>query len=121
MSDERDLVEQRLDELLASHPPADTPEQEFWGAQFDLGLPSGADTRAAEPLRVAHPREAVVELGAPELLLGRGRRRSVGEQRLQPPLDHRTLVAGHGSPSSWFARGRDDPAVAPDHLTVNAP
>ena len=38
MSDERALVEERLAELLASHPPADTPEQEFWGAQFDLGL-----------------------------------------------------------------------------------
>jgi alkylation response protein AidB-like acyl-CoA dehydrogenase len=38
VSDERALVEERLAELLASHPPEDTPEQEFWGAQFDLGL-----------------------------------------------------------------------------------
>jgi alkylation response protein AidB-like acyl-CoA dehydrogenase len=31
-------VDQRLDQLLAEHPPGDTPAQEFWGAQFDLGL-----------------------------------------------------------------------------------
>jgi alkylation response protein AidB-like acyl-CoA dehydrogenase len=31
-------VDQRLDQLLAEHPPSDTPAQEFWGAQFDLGL-----------------------------------------------------------------------------------
>ena len=27
-----------VDELLASHPPESTDPQEFWGAQFDLGL-----------------------------------------------------------------------------------
>src|ERR1700757_3805911 len=32
------LVGQRIDQLLADHPPASTPAQEFWGAQFDLGL-----------------------------------------------------------------------------------
>ena len=32
------LVDQRIDQLLADHPPATTPAQEFWGAQFDLGL-----------------------------------------------------------------------------------
>jgi len=32
------LVDQRIDQLLAEHPPASTPAQEFWGAQFDLGL-----------------------------------------------------------------------------------
>ena len=32
------LVDQRIDQLLAEHPPATTPAQEFWGAQFDLGL-----------------------------------------------------------------------------------
>jgi len=32
------LVDQRIDQLLADHPPASTPAQEFWGAQFDLGL-----------------------------------------------------------------------------------
>jgi alkylation response protein AidB-like acyl-CoA dehydrogenase len=32
------LVDQRIDQLLAEHPPASTPPQEFWGAQFDLGL-----------------------------------------------------------------------------------
>ena len=32
------LVDQRIDQLLADHPPATTHAQEFWGAQFDLGL-----------------------------------------------------------------------------------
>jgi alkylation response protein AidB-like acyl-CoA dehydrogenase len=38
MADERVLVEEKLEALFASHPPADTPEREFWGAQFDQGL-----------------------------------------------------------------------------------
>ena len=37
-----DPVNERLDDLvdalLADHPPAETPEQEFWGAQYDRGL-----------------------------------------------------------------------------------
>jgi alkylation response protein AidB-like acyl-CoA dehydrogenase len=37
-----DRVNERLDDLvdalLADHPPAETPEQEFWGAQYDRGL-----------------------------------------------------------------------------------
>jgi alkylation response protein AidB-like acyl-CoA dehydrogenase len=37
-TDERTLVDDRIEALLASHPPASTPEQEFWGAQFDHGL-----------------------------------------------------------------------------------
>ena len=37
-SDERDLVEARLEALFTAHPPATTPEQAFWGAQFDHGL-----------------------------------------------------------------------------------
>jgi len=37
-TDERTRVEEQIDALLAAHPPADTPEREFWGAQFDLGL-----------------------------------------------------------------------------------
>ncbi|HJS71914.1 MAG TPA: acyl-CoA dehydrogenase family protein [Acidimicrobiia bacterium] len=31
-------VDQLVDQLLAGHPPDDTPRQEFWGAQFDMGL-----------------------------------------------------------------------------------
>jgi len=32
------LVDDLVDELVAEHPPADTPETEFWGAQYDNGL-----------------------------------------------------------------------------------
>jgi len=32
------LVRERLDQLLASHPPATTNPRDFWGAQFDHGL-----------------------------------------------------------------------------------
>jgi alkylation response protein AidB-like acyl-CoA dehydrogenase len=38
VSDERALVAERVDALLAEHPANDTPEQEFWGAQYDHGL-----------------------------------------------------------------------------------
>ena len=37
-TDERKLVDEQIEALFASHPPADTPEREFWGAQFDHGL-----------------------------------------------------------------------------------
>ena len=32
------LVDDLVDELVAEHPPADTSETEFWGAQYDMGL-----------------------------------------------------------------------------------
>jgi alkylation response protein AidB-like acyl-CoA dehydrogenase len=35
---DRDRVVALVDELVASHPPATTDEQTFWGAQFDAGL-----------------------------------------------------------------------------------
>ena len=35
---ERDLVLDRVEKLLADHPPAATEPAEFWGAQFDAGL-----------------------------------------------------------------------------------
>ena len=37
MSARADVVD-RIDQLLARHPPATTAPAEFWGAQFDLGL-----------------------------------------------------------------------------------
>ena len=48
------LVDQRIDQLLAEHPPASTPAQELWGAQFDLGLawihfPTGHGGLGADP------------------------------------------------------------------------
>jgi alkylation response protein AidB-like acyl-CoA dehydrogenase len=47
-------VNQRIDELLAAHDPARTPDEEFWGAQFDAGLawvanPSGKGGLGVEP------------------------------------------------------------------------
>jgi alkylation response protein AidB-like acyl-CoA dehydrogenase len=36
--DERTLVDERIEALFDAHPPAGTPEREFWGAQFDHGL-----------------------------------------------------------------------------------
>ena len=35
---ERDLVIERVEALLATHPPASTAPEAFWGAQFDAGL-----------------------------------------------------------------------------------
>jgi alkylation response protein AidB-like acyl-CoA dehydrogenase len=32
------LIDERIDRLLESHPPASTPDREFLGAQFDAGL-----------------------------------------------------------------------------------
>jgi len=36
--DDRQLVTEVVDRLLADHPPASTPARDFLGAQFDLGL-----------------------------------------------------------------------------------
>ncbi|MFO7777953.1 MAG: acyl-CoA dehydrogenase family protein [Nitriliruptoraceae bacterium] len=36
--DEQALIEERIEALFASHPPAETDERTFWGAQFDAGL-----------------------------------------------------------------------------------
>ena len=38
MSEDYARVDALVDELLADHPPADTPERELWGAQYDRGL-----------------------------------------------------------------------------------
>ena len=37
-ADEDGLVRQRVETLLATHPPAKAPPERFWGAQFDAGL-----------------------------------------------------------------------------------
>jgi alkylation response protein AidB-like acyl-CoA dehydrogenase len=37
-ADERTLVDDAIEALFAAAPPADTPEKEFWAAQFDHGL-----------------------------------------------------------------------------------
>jgi alkylation response protein AidB-like acyl-CoA dehydrogenase len=70
-----DLVARRLAQLLAEHPPATTPEQEFLGAQFDAGLAwvhfpvgyGGLDlSRQLQPMVYA----ALAAAGAP-ILIGR--------------------------------------------------
>ncbi|MDX1659565.1 MAG: acyl-CoA dehydrogenase family protein [Nitriliruptorales bacterium] len=35
---QRELVDERLERLFDEHPPGETDDQEFWGAQYDLGL-----------------------------------------------------------------------------------
>ena len=37
-SEQQELVEEQVDRLLDEHPPESTDDQEFWGAQYDLGL-----------------------------------------------------------------------------------
>ena len=65
-----DLVTQRVDQLLAEHPPAQTPPQEFWGAQFDLGLawvyfPEGKGGLGASPKLQTLIDERLRAAGAP--------------------------------------------------------
>jgi alkylation response protein AidB-like acyl-CoA dehydrogenase len=39
MTDSADTrVEELVDELIKEHPPEETPVEEFWGAQYDMGL-----------------------------------------------------------------------------------
>ncbi|MYK56331.1 MAG: hypothetical protein F4035_07715, partial [Acidimicrobiia bacterium] len=63
-------VEGRVDRLLASHPPTETGPEEFWGAQFDLGLawpsfPEGMGGMGASPAQAALATRALAEAGAP--------------------------------------------------------
>jgi alkylation response protein AidB-like acyl-CoA dehydrogenase len=67
-TDERTLVEDRIEALLASHPPASTPEQEFWGAQFDHGLawvqfPEGLGGLGVSPRWQAEVDQRITEAG----------------------------------------------------------
>ncbi len=67
-SDERAMVEQRIRDLLASHPPETTDEQRFWGAQFDAGLawvqhPEGLGGRGVSPRWQALVDERIVTAG----------------------------------------------------------
>ncbi len=68
MSDERTKVEEAIEALFASHPPADTPEREFWGAQFDHGLawvahPEGLGGLAVGPRWQAEVDRRITEAG----------------------------------------------------------
>jgi alkylation response protein AidB-like acyl-CoA dehydrogenase len=66
--DESAVVEQRLAQLLADHPPATTDERTFWGAQFDAGLawvqfPDGLGGSGVSPRFQAVVDQAIVEAG----------------------------------------------------------
>jgi alkylation response protein AidB-like acyl-CoA dehydrogenase len=66
--DEQARVTEAVDALLRDHPPTDTPEQEFWGAQFDAGLawvqfPEGRGGLGVNPRFQAQVNEAILEAG----------------------------------------------------------
>jgi alkylation response protein AidB-like acyl-CoA dehydrogenase len=66
--DERTLVDERIEALFASHPPADTPERDLWGAQFDHGLawvqfPEGLGGLGVSPRWQAEVNRRIEEAG----------------------------------------------------------
>ena len=86
VSDEQ-LVEEKLNRLLADFPPASTPDREFLGAQFDAGLafvhfPEGYGglglSRKLQPLITSRLRQA----GAPNL----GARNAIGYGMAAPTI-----------------------------------
>ena len=38
MAEDHEHLDDLVDQLVADHPPSETPEEEFWGAQYDRGL-----------------------------------------------------------------------------------
>jgi alkylation response protein AidB-like acyl-CoA dehydrogenase len=63
-------VDTLIDQLLSEHPPASTPDKEFWGAQFDLGLgwvhfPEGYGGLGLDPKLQEHIDERLEQAGAP--------------------------------------------------------
>jgi alkylation response protein AidB-like acyl-CoA dehydrogenase len=64
------LVRERVDELLAKHDPAVAEPQQFWGAQFDLGLawvqfPEGEGGLGVSPALQEVVNDALARAGAP--------------------------------------------------------
>jgi alkylation response protein AidB-like acyl-CoA dehydrogenase len=67
-SDERRLVDERVEALFTAHPPADTDEREFWGAQYDHGLawvqfPEGLGGLGVSPRWQAEVNRRIEEAG----------------------------------------------------------
>jgi len=67
-SSDQAQVEEALDALLTDHPPADTPDQEFWGAQYDTGLawvhfPEGRGGLGVNPRFQAVVNHAITDAG----------------------------------------------------------
>src|SRR5581483_487762 len=63
-------VDALVDQLLESHPPASTPDTEFWGAQYDLGLgwvqfPEGFGGLGLDPKLQERIDERLEQAGAP--------------------------------------------------------
>ena len=68
------MVEARVEQLLREHPPATTPEREFWGAQYDLGLawihfPEGKGGLGIDPGNQGIVDDLLIAAGAPFNLL----------------------------------------------------
>ena len=63
------LVDDLVDRLVTEHPPSKTPEKEFWGAQYDMGLawawhPEGFGGLGLERRHQTHINQRLVEAGA---------------------------------------------------------
>src|SRR5688572_30502764 len=70
MANPEALVRERVGDLLAKHDPSSTVPQEFWGAQFDLGLawvnfPEGEGGLGVAPGLQQIVTEALQRAGAP--------------------------------------------------------
>jgi len=70
----REKVDELLDQLLEEHDPRTTPEQELWGAQFDLGLawvhfPEGKGGLGLDPAFQDVIDDRLIAVGAPSNLL----------------------------------------------------
>ncbi len=68
--DERTRADSLIEQLLAAHPPGDTPVTDFLGAQFDLGLawvhfPEGCGGLGATPQLQRYVAQRLAEAGAP--------------------------------------------------------
>jgi alkylation response protein AidB-like acyl-CoA dehydrogenase len=72
--DEAALVEDRVEQLLREHPPGRSSRDEFWGAQFDLGLawiqfPEGKGGLGVDPGFQDVVDARLLDAGAPSNLL----------------------------------------------------
>jgi alkylation response protein AidB-like acyl-CoA dehydrogenase len=67
---DRSVIEEKLNELISNHPPAETSPEDFWGAQFDLGLawpsfPKGSGGMGVSPSEAATANQFLAKAGAP--------------------------------------------------------
>ena len=74
MTDDRALVDERIDQLLRECPPAATSPRELWGAQYDLGLawihfPDGKGGLGLDPVFQGVVDDRLLAAGVPSNLL----------------------------------------------------